>query len=231
VVQRFAAAGVHDWEIWNEQNMKSSWLPSADPVAYTKLLESAYPAIHAADSRAVVIAGGLAPSATGDGNMAPITFLSDMYASGARAYFDAVAVHPYSFPVLPSYYVSWNAWSQMTATSPSIRSVMTSNGDGQKKIWMTEFGAPTGGPGNNSATDNYIVGNPDHVSESIQSAILTQAVALQSQDLWAGPIFLYTYKDNGSHSASNENFFGLLRADGTKKPAYDAVRMLLSGNN
>ena len=34
----------------------------------------------------------------------------------------------------------------MYGTYPSLRSTMTDNGDGGKKIWATEFGAPTNGP-------------------------------------------------------------------------------------
>ena len=33
----------------------------------------------------------------------------------------------------------------MFGTPESLRSVMTANGDAEKKIWMTEYGAPTDG--------------------------------------------------------------------------------------
>ena len=39
----------------------------------------------------------------------------------------------------------------MYQTSPSIRSIMVANGDSAKKIWITEFGAPTSGTPTTSA--------------------------------------------------------------------------------
>jgi hypothetical protein len=67
-----------------------------------------------------------------------------MYANGAKGSFDALGYHAYSFRELPDTYGS--GWSQMAQTSPSPRSMMIRNGDGNKPIWVTEFGAPSGGP-------------------------------------------------------------------------------------
>jgi hypothetical protein len=37
-------------------------------------------------------------------------------------------------------------------------------------------------------------------------------------------LFWYSYKDDGTASHTTENFYGLLRADGTKKPAYASFK-------
>ena len=76
-------------------------------------------------------------------HMNPLNFLEQMYANGARTSMDAVGWHPYNFPWGLRFF-TWSAWSQMYATSPSARSIMKANGDGKKKIWVTEWGAPTG---------------------------------------------------------------------------------------
>ena len=45
------------------------------------------------------------------------------------------------------------------------------------------------------------------------------------------PLFIYSYKDLGTSADTNENFFGIIRNDGTPKPAYAAIKQLLSLGN
>jgi hypothetical protein len=219
VASRYAPMGVHDWEIWNEPNLGGSWLPRASASGYVNLLKAAYPALHAADSAAFVVVGGLAPTYNDRHDIAPISFLSQMYALGAKNYFDAVGFHPYSYPYQPSYFASWNAWSQMSLTSPSIRSVMTANGDSGKQIWITEFGAPTAG------------NDGSYVSEAKQTAIISQAITLKEGYQWTGPLFIYSYKDLSTDTSTTQNFFGIIRYDGSKKPAYIALQQLLAATS
>ena len=89
----------------------------------------------------------MAPEISESGNISPIDFLSNIYRDGAEPYFNAVGIHPYSYAALPANFYNWSAWSQISNTTPSLRSVMIANGDTAKQIWITEFGAPTGGPG------------------------------------------------------------------------------------
>ena len=147
VAARYAPQGVGLFEIWNEPNNAGFWAPKPNPAAYTADLVAAYAAIKKVDPGAFVISGGLAPEVTDGTNISPIDFLTAMYADGAKGSFDALGYHPYSYPALPDTYETWLAWSQMGQTPVSIRSVMKSNGDSARQIWITEFGAPTGGPG------------------------------------------------------------------------------------
>lgn len=227
-VSRYASQGIHTWEIWNEPNVKSFWLPAPDPVFYSALLKAAYIAIKSADPTATVISGGLAPSWTTGGNYSPVDFLTQMYQQGSQPYFDAFGFHPYSYPALPTNPELWNAWGQMSTTPKNLRAIMVANGDSNKKIWMTEYGAPTGGPGALATLTNFNFSNsPDHVDEALQVSILTSAVTLWLQDSWAGPFFWYSYKDLGTAPTTNENFFGLLHFDGSKKPIYSVLEQLL----
>jgi hypothetical protein len=110
-----------------------------------------------------------------------------------------------------------------------MRSVMTTYGDGAKKIWMTEYGAPTGGPGLAADVGNYLIGSsPDHVTEALQEKMLREVLPLHASYDWAGPMFWYSYLDGGTSQSDRENFFGLIRYDGTQKPAYTTLMTLLA---
>jgi hypothetical protein len=229
-VERYAGQGISDWEIWNEPNSDTDWSPAASPSGYTALLKVAYVAIKSTDPSAMVITGGLSPAATGNGTYSPIDFLTGMYADGAEPYFDAVGFHPYSYPAMPLYVQSWNAWSQMASTNPSLQSIMATYGDASKKIWITEYGAPTGGPGTleSSALDTVFKGSPDHVTESLQSTMFAQAITSAESSPWIGPLFFYTYQDSGTSTSTIENFFGVVRHDGSDKPAYTTIGNLIN---
>jgi hypothetical protein len=215
VAARYAPFGVHTYEIWNEPNDSKYWQPATEPAFYTKMLIAAYIAIKRADKSAFVISGGLAPVATGRGSYNALTFLKDMYADGAKGHFDAVGDHPYSFPALPQSYEAWSGWAQMYETVPSLRSIMSSHGDGSKEIWITEFGAPSRGPRG--------IGNRGEAAE------LTEGIRLAKRTSWVGAFYIYVWQDLGTNLSSNADWFGLLTAQGRRKPAYDAVASAIRG--
>ena len=224
VVKRYEPQGIHTWEVWNEENITDFWKPSADPVIYATLLEQTYAQIKLADPTAIVLTGGLARSGTGGGSMSAVDYMNALYADGAQGSFDAVALHPYSFPFLPSFPTGDNSWLEM----PQVHAIMTANGDGNKKIWVTEFGAPTNGPGIEATTGTTIrEAGDDHVSEDLQERILADALRLDSSYSWVGPLFWYSNQDAGTNTNTQENFFGLFRYDGSAKPAFTALKGLL----
>lgn len=230
-VSRYASQ-ISAWEIWNEPNLVSSWQPAADANAYTTLLKSANAGIKTVDPSAFIVSGSMGPAATESGNISPISFLTQLYADGGKSSFNAVGMHPYSYPAMPSYNATWNAWQQVASTSPSLRSIMITNGDAAKQIWLTEYGAPTGGPGvmETSATDTQFAGSPDTVTESLQSQMIGQAIAEVKTDAWAGPLFIYSYKDLSTDQSTAENFFGVIRFDGSLKSAYTTMKNMIAGN-
>jgi hypothetical protein len=209
VAARYAPEGVDLYEIWNEPNNSAFWHPEPNPAAYTADLVSAYAAIKKVDPSAFIISGGLAPGPSYDSNISPVDFLKAMYANGAKGSFDALGFHPYSYPALPDTYKPWSGWSQMANTKPSLRSVMTSNGDADKQIWITEFGAPSGGPGG--------VGN------AAQATAFRQAIARAEKTTWIGALYIYSWQDLGTDPRNVQDWFGLLTATGSPKPAYNIV--------
>ena len=208
--RHYSRLGVHAYEIWNEPNSPAFWTPTPNPAAYTALLKAAYVAIKRADPSATVLTGGTAPEPTGPTSYSPVDFLNGIYAAGGKGFFDAVAHHPYCWPALPGAKQPWSPWYQMYGTAPSLRSVMIANGDGAKKIWATEFGAPTDGP----------IGS--FVNAGTQANALTKAYKLFAGYRWAGPLFFFEGRDVGKSVSTNQNFFGLMTYDFSPKPSYAA---------
>jgi hypothetical protein len=214
--RHFGRRGVHAYEIWNEPNIAGFWAPGPDPARYTQLLEQAYRAIKRVDRSATVVSAGLSPYAgygvTDPQHMNPLTFLEQMYANGAGRSMDAVGWHPYNFPAGLRYH-PWSAWSQLAQTNPSARSILRANGDAQKKIWATEWGAPTGA-------------SAQSVTEAEQAQLVTAALTKLKAWRWAGPSFFYSFRDKGTNRADREDNFGLVRRDWSPKPAYEAFRRI-----
>jgi len=214
----YAQMGIHNYEVWNEPNLVGFWRPAPNIAAYTDLLKKTYTAVKQGDPIATVVSGGLSPAANSAGNIDPRDFVSGMYANGVKGYFDALGHHPYSYPSLPSTYGSWSAWSQISQTTPNIRGIMTNNGDSAKPIWGTEFGAPSAGSASWSPNN----------SESLQAKIIDSAWGDMQNKPWLQKLFIYSYKDIGTSTSTIENFFGVMRYNGTTKPAYNSVKNILS---
>lgn len=213
---RYAPMGIHTWEIWNEPNISQFWKPAPDAAAYTNLLKKSYNSIKQVDPLATVVSAGLSdPAGSAGGNLDPRDFLIQMYKNGAKDYMDAVGYHPYSFPNIPSG-PTWTGWSVMGDTNPSIRSIMVSYGDGNKQVWATEFGSPTNGP-------------TWRGDELLQAVMMRDGVQQIANKPWVAGLFLYSYRDLGTDTSTIENFFGIVRFDGSKKPAYYELKKVLAG--
>src|SRR5207248_920465 len=153
--RRYAPLGISAWEIWNEPNVKAFWQPAPDPGRYVDLLRATVRALRGVDPRARVISGGLAASATTEGDISQLDYLADFCTAGGAELVDAVGYHPYSFPVPPDYDASWNAWAQIANTPRSFESILASCGAAHMKLWLTEYGAPTNGPGAGASSEDY----------------------------------------------------------------------------
>lgn len=72
---------------------------------------------------------------------------------------------------------------------------MAAHGDGDKKVWLTEYGAPTGGSSG--------------VSPKLQAQMVAEAYELAAAHRSIGPIFIYTLIDGGAPNGDPERYFGL----------------------
>jgi hypothetical protein len=207
--ERYTPRGVHTWEVWNEPNTRKFWPPQPDVNEYGTLFWVAADAIREVDPDATLLIGGLGPQFEVPGAEVPPTeYLQALYANGAARIADGIAAHPYSFPALPM-----ESPQRMVGgfiDLPALRAVMESHGDGAKKIWITEFGAPTGT-------------GPNAVSEDDQATALLQAREQVGQWDWAGPLIYYELVDGGTDPGDTEQNFGVLRSDLAPKPAAEAL--------
>jgi len=211
---RYAAAGVTAWEVWNEPNSRNFWTPKPSPQAYAELLAAVAPAIRSTVPGATIVTGGLAPAvdAANGNEISPVTFLQGVVDAGAGEHFDAVGVHPYSYPALPSdaSTATWNTFVRL----PLVHDVLMRAGMDDRPLWLTEVGAPTG-TGNRA------------VDEDRQAEIVVDAVATARTLPWVQRTFVFTQRDSGVDTRDIESQFGVRRFDGTAKPAYDALSTLL----
>lgn len=198
-VHTFKSFGVNTYEILNEVNTYTPTITAHAITAhdYVLILKAVYPAIKAADSSATVLMSGL------DSSSKPEVYLQAMYDAGAKGYFDAVNAHPYSYPDMPTptYCRPYNAFCYGL---PNLYTVMQRNSDGNKKIWITEFGCPTG-------TD---AGRPAACIDKTLAQQITQAFNQARAWAWTGPLFLYSWQDN-----KKGGDFGLYNLNGSPKTA------------
>ena len=87
-------------------------------------------------------------------------------------YFDAVGLHPYYYPYVP-----------IIDDIAAVHALMVANGDGNKKIWMTEFGAPTSAP------------QARGVSQDEQARQILQVLSRLAETGWSGPAFIFAVRD------------------------------------
>jgi hypothetical protein len=191
---------IQSWEIWNEPNTSFFWRPAVSVKAYTHLLQKTYAAVKSANPKATVILGGLSPgtSSTVKDSIPAADFLNMLYQEGGGASFDAVAFHAYGTGPLQTW---------LSSALLELRSVMHSNGDAAKPIWITEMGCYTQGSGS--------------VSETWQAEYLTESRMFLAGIPYLERVYWYTLRDGNSSTAPEMNY-GLFRADGTPKPAVRA---------
>jgi hypothetical protein len=210
MVARYAPKGVHAYEVWNEPNYRHFWPSGPSASDYTSMLRAAYPAIKDADPGATVVMGGLS------GN--DYRFLRALYNAGARPFFDAASVHPYS-NVDPS--VCWNDPNTGTRSDDafcgieSVRDIMVAKGDAASPLWLTEFGWSTAANAANGVT------------EAEQADWLRKAFNRLDNYGWVGPAFWYNLRNNYWSQNDPDDIeanYGLVRVDFSQKPSYAAFK-------
>jgi hypothetical protein len=226
-VQRYKSRGVHSWEVWNEPNLAMFWR-NPDAARYAALLRTTSRAIKAADPKARVLTGGIAALENRPPSIGPRQFLTAVCDAGACGSFDAVSYHPYTYPYLASVYSTSNAWSKISQTPWSLRSILDDHGRTKTPVWVTETGAPTRGPGTASdGSKSSMLPTTTHVTEAWQAAIVTDVAAQALLNRNVRALFWYTNQDLAITDLK-EASFGLRRLDGTKKPSWSAFKLAVT---
>ena len=197
------------WEIWNEPNLSYYFRANDQPAEYAKLVRAGYPAAKAANPSATVIVGALAE--------APAAFVEELFQHGIGGNFDAFSVHPYSGDASPLSPQS-DEWIQTSFVRgvPSVRQVLLRHGE-DKPIWLTEFGWSTSTIRGAEAWRNGV--------DEMTQALYTEQALVKVRDWPYVPVaIVYGLKDVGTDRTERNDNFGLIRYDGSAKPAYAAFR-------
>jgi hypothetical protein len=218
-------------EIWNEQNLwyEAGGVGRINAANYVQLLQASYRTIKAVNPQMIVVSGALTPAGNvGDVAVDDIDYLNQMYANGAKGFFDALGAHPsgYNCPAKGD----WRTVADSTAvnfrgpfqnrhhswcfrgTMEGYREVMVANGDGQKAIIPTEFGWAVSGnpqPGYEYARDN----TPEE-----QAQWITEAFQMGKEWGWVGPMLLWNLDYGVTAPGTELAGFGILNT-----PAYHAL--------
>jgi hypothetical protein len=229
------AGKVQAYELWNEQNLaREAGAANINPNSYVPLLKAGHAGVKAGDPAALTIMGGLSPT----GNNTPgeamddLDYLKAIYAYNngeAKAYFDLMAGHLSGFsnppdctPATPQCSLSggWNNHPSFFAfyRLGQYHDAMVAAGDGNKQIWLTEFGydsCTTPPPGYEYCTS---------ISEDTQARFLVQAVQMARQTAYIGGLMIWNLNYQVVVPETDEKWgFGVLRSDWSGRPAFFAL--------
>jgi hypothetical protein len=206
------AGHVAAYEIWNEEDASTWWAGAPEPIAYTHLLQAAYPAVKSADPAAKVVLGGL----TGN----DYNFLEGVYQAGGKGYFDAVGVHTdTACDVNSPYSILRDSDERLDPDSflgyREVHATELANGD-SKPIWMTEMSWRTTAA---ECSEGVFSGmKPEGVSEVHQASYLSEAYHCLDQNSYVQLGLWFPIIDEPTVQS------GLLRLNDSHKPSYAAMR-------
>ncbi len=204
--------------IWNEPNLAREWGDQTpDPNAYATLLKLAALRIRAADPSARIVSAGLAPTnERSERAMDDRDYMRALYAAGARDAFDILAAHPYASANPPDdprgAHDGLNFYRIL-----DLREIMVANGDATKPIWITEFGYTTDPPSEFAHL---------RVSEGEQARFIPRAYAIAREQMPFVEMFGVWNLTREVPPTDEQSGYSLIRADGSPKPAYAAIRAM-----
>jgi uncharacterized protein YgiM (DUF1202 family) len=233
VAARYAGK-VQAIEVWNEQNLyyEAGGEGRVNADNYMALLRAAYAAIKAVNPSMIVVSG--APTPTG----APppiavddVLYLRQMYERGLKDVSDAIGAHPSGFANPPDVFYPGGDYDPNRGyddhrsfffrnTMEEYRKVMVEFGDGDKTIWLTEFGWPVW----RWWGDERFVFAQDNTLEE-QAHYIRRAYEMGKEWGWVGVMFLWNLDYAVTTPNSEMANYSILTVNGPT-PAYEALRTL-----
>ncbi|GBL37341.1 hypothetical protein EMGBD1_10280 [Anaerolineaceae bacterium] len=214
---------VDAYEIWDEPNLRAGWGAQPAAASYLRLLQAAYPALHAARPGATVVLGSLSPSIdSGPDNISDLLFLRQLYAAGAAPFFDVASGKPYGFAA-DAQALRVEAGAFNFSRFILLREEMERAGDGRKQLWAGNFGwyvQPVSGAASNEW---------GAVSAARQAANSAAAFARARQEWpWAGVMALENWQPAGPSGSDPRWGFALRAADGSDSAGVAALQKTLA---
>jgi polysaccharide biosynthesis protein PslG len=194
------ALPVQSWQIWNEPNLRKYFAPYPSPGKYARLLQISYPTIKGIDRHARVVLAGM----PGYADVNAWTFLANLYSvPGIKAFFDAVAIHPYGANL-----------NRVRQEIQRTRDAMKHHGDAATPLWVDEI-AWGSAPPDRVGINKGPAGQAQMLRRSFK-LILKNRAAWNIQHL-----FWYHWRDPRKSRASCTfcGSAGLLRFNRTGKPS------------
>ena len=223
------------YELWNEPNLKREWRGfDLSAEKFVELVKTGAAGVREGDPNAIIISG--APAVTGiDDKINAIddrVFLREMAAAGVGDAVDAIGVHPYGAANPPDERAADATHLRSNYNShPSFFFLDTledyhqilSEAKIDKPLWVTEFGWPSIEKFGKVDTTGWEYARD--VTEADQAAYLLRAIELRRERSWLGPLIIWNLNIAPLLGPErSESAYGLLRPDGSKRPAYQQLR-------
>ena len=193
------------WEVWNEPDSYTYWVKQDGLKSYCALLKEVYIRAKQIDPGCKILNGGLA------GGLANV---NKLYDNGAKDYFDILNIHIFESPL------NYNSIKRVTAYPKLAYKIMSRNGDGHKKIWVTEIGCP--GVKTKVKVANWWMGrNP---TERQQGQWVKEVYTQLLKNPTVEKVFWTFFRDCKGHWSNGIDYFGLVRWNFSQKPAFSAYQ-------
>jgi len=193
------------WEVWNEPDSFTYWNVQDGLKGYSALLKDVYISAKKIDPDCKILNGGLSYG---------LASVNHLYDNGCKGYFDILNIHIFETPFNP------NAIKGVTIYPKLAYKVMSRNGDGDKKIWITEIGSP--GVKKGLVVKNWWLG--ENPNDEVQAGWLKLIYSELLKDKHIEKIFWAFFHDTKGHWNNGIDNFGILRGDFSKKPAFKAYK-------
>ena len=191
------------WDMWNEPYISLFWAPSPNAGAYARFFRDVVSQSESVDPAARFMLETDSQTEWVDQMFAAVPDLA--------RYADLVSVHPYTGDTPPEACgASVQERRGHLCRLLDVRAALDRHGAERAPMWITEVGYSTAPQGRKT------------VSEDAEARhVHTIFNLLRKWDVVEGMIW-YTYQTSEQNPAEREDFFGLVRSDGSPKPAWDA---------
>lgn len=218
---------VHAVAVWNEPNLTRDWgdkpIDRRAASEYAYLLKETYKGVKEVDPEVTVVTAGLSPTATADGTAQPDdVYLDWLFKSGIKGYYDVLGVHGAGYGNPPETPIGSVPGYQHDAfyfrRAEQLRAIQEQYGDGDKQVWLLEFGWTTDKL--NLSYAWYAV-TPEQQADYIVRAY---RYALENWSPWIGVMFLWTMNDPRWTEANEQFWWAVTEPDGMYRPAMQTFR-------